>query len=366
MIVSRIGRYLAVQTLTGIVGAFAVIASVILLIDFVETSRDVGTRTQISSLDVVGMTLLKAPLLLQDTLPFVVLFGVLWAFFSLNRRSELIVLRASGYSIWRMIAPPMVLAALIGLFAMMALNPLGAATNAAFERVREVALNGQTGDVEANTGPIWLRERTTQGYIIIGAERLNPDGVTLERPVFNIYRTQDGAPVLERRIDAQSARLSPSFWIIESAVERRIDTAPLEIATLTLPTAIGRQALFERARTPGGVSFWRLPSVISSANEAGLSVRAYQLQWHSLLALPLVLMASALIAIAATLRLVRLGGAAAFALTGGAAGFLLYFSQELLISLGQAGTLSAFSAAWSTPILFSLAALYYIATTEDG
>ena len=61
---------------------------------------------------------------------------------------------------------------------------------------------------------------------------------------------------------------------------------------------------------------------------------AYELRWHGLLAQPLMLVAAALMGIAATLRLHRLGGAAGFAAAGAIAGFILYFSQELMLGLG--------------------------------
>jgi lipopolysaccharide export system permease protein len=135
---------------------------------------------------------------------------------------------------------------------------------------------------------------------------------------------------------------------------------------VTIPTLINRQALFERARSPDGVSVWDLPGLIASASEAGLATERYQLRLHRLLALPLTLLAATLIAAAATLRLHRLGGAAAFALAGGLAGFLMFFLQEVLGSLGATGALPPATAAWAAPALTALLAMSYIASTEDG
>ena len=42
--IGRLWRYLFIQTLIGLIGAAVIITAVILLIDFVETSRDIGTR----------------------------------------------------------------------------------------------------------------------------------------------------------------------------------------------------------------------------------------------------------------------------------------------------------------------------------
>ena len=185
--ITRLYRYLLVQTLLGVAAATAVIASVVLLVDFVETSRDIATRADISALTALHLSLLKAPLLLQETLPFIVLFGVLWTFFRLNRRSELIVMRASGYSGWRILAPAGMLAVLIGLAGSALLNPAGAAGNAQFELMRERILEGRTGETRVGEGPVWLREATPDGFRIITAAGLDAEAASIDRPLFRFY-----------------------------------------------------------------------------------------------------------------------------------------------------------------------------------
>lgn len=359
-------RYLLWQAFLGMAGAAIVVIAVILLIDFVETSRDIATRVDISPADAALFSLLKLPLLLQDTLPFIVLFGVLWTFFRLNRRSELIVMRASGVSVWSIMAPVVALALATGLAGSLLLNPLGAASNAQFEARRAALFENRPVD-EISGARVWLREVRDDQIVVIAAQGI--DDARLINPVFRVYNpgsTGSGQPVLEQQIQASQARLSGGFWLLSDAVEYRPESTASELGDISLPTTIGQEALFERTRSVQGVSFWRLPDVIVSAREAGLSTRTYEIRWQSLLAQPLLLAAAALMAIAATLRLTRLGGAAGFALAGGMGGFLLYFLQRMLTGLGSAGSLDTVSAAWSAPALFALTALLYIAVTEDG
>lgn len=363
---NRLWRYIFLQSLTGILAAAGVIVAVILLIDYVETSRDIATRADINALEAFQLTLLKAPLLVQETTPFIVLFGVLFTFFRLSRRSELIVMRASGYSAWRIVAPAAVLCVLIGAASATLLNPVGARTNAQFEQIRERILDGEVGDAPRSTGQVWLREPNAEGFIVITAERVEPSDATLVRPVFRQYRLANDAPDLERLVRADEARLVSGFWQLSGAVEALAGEAERPVGALGLPTRIQPQALFERARSPGAISFWDLPAVIASAKAAGLSSRPYELRLHSLLSQPLLLLAAALIAAAATFRLHRMGGAARFAAAGAVAGFGLYFTQELLLGLGASGALGPVTAAWTSPALFAMAGLFFIALTEDG
>jgi lipopolysaccharide export system permease protein len=354
-----------IQTLRGLTVALMVVGSVIVLVDFVEQTRAIGTRIDVSTFQLLWLTMLKTPSLLEATLPFVMLFGVLSALFSLSRRSELIVMRSSGMSAWRILAAPMVLSLLIGALSATVLNPLGAAGNAAFERQRDALMDIRRDPNQAN--PVWLRETNQLGFTVIAAQALEEDSRQLRSPSFLFYSLNEtGASKFDRRIDAASAILQDGYWELEDAVEHTLDNPALSVGVATIPTSINRQALFERSRSAEGLSVWDLPSLITSAEEAGLATEKYQLRYHSLLVFPLSLLASTLIAAAATLRLHRLGGAAAFAVAGGIAGFITYFFQELLGSFGTTGALPPLTAAWTAPILTALLALIYIASTEDG
>jgi len=364
-------RYMLVQTLYGLALAAGIISGVILLVDFVEQTRAIGTRVDVSTAELMGLTLLKAPSLLETTLPFMFLFGVLTSMFRLNRRSELVVMRGSGMSAWRILAAPMILSIIVGLLGAMVLNPLGAAGNAAFEHQRDTLMNVQRDPTAAQ--PVWLREVNVDGFTVISAEALSENDQEIQNAAFLYFGLgENGVPTLARRIDAPLALLRENsdtgerYWDIQVATERIPDTPATELGQITLPTSINRQALFERARSPDGVSFWDLPQLIESAREAGLATERYELRWQNLLALPLTLLAATLIAAAASMRLHRLGGAAAFALAGGLGGFIMFFLQELLGSIGATGALPPLTAAWAAPALTALLSLIYIASTEDG
>jgi len=362
---SLLNRYMFIQTLRGLGISLMVVGAVIILVDFVELSRSIGTRVDIGAIELLGLTLLKAPSLIETTLPFVFLFGVLTAMFQLSRRSELIIMRCSGMSAWRILNAPIFLAIVIGILSATALNPLGAAGNAAFERQRDELMDVRRDPNQEE--PVWLREVNTSGFTVIAAEALVEDIQELKNPAFLFYSiTENGGPRFERRIDADTAQLRDGFWEIQNAIERAADSSSLELGLITLETSINRQALFERSRSPEGLSLWDLPELIESARQAGLATQRYELRLHSLLGFPLTLLAATLIAAGATMRLHRLGGAAAFAISGGIAGFVMFFFQEVLSSFGATGALPPVTAAWAAPALTAMLALIYIASTEDG
>ena len=163
----RIQRYVLVRALWGVAMALAVIAAIILLVDFVAISRDVGVRAKDSSVgQLIGLTLLQSPSVILILFPFAFLFGVLGAFANMNRRSELTAMRAAGVSAWRFTLPAAAAAALVGAFSITALNPVTAAMNDRYERDKAVLMSGYL-----NVAPktVWLRQGSKSQQVIIRA-----------------------------------------------------------------------------------------------------------------------------------------------------------------------------------------------------
>ncbi|MCF6320014.1 MAG: LptF/LptG family permease, partial [Proteobacteria bacterium] len=84
-----------------LVGLFAVIY----LFDTVELIRRASKRGDIPISLILQMGLLKLPEVGQTIFPFAVLFSAMYTFWQLTRQYELIVVRASGFSVWQFLLP---------------------------------------------------------------------------------------------------------------------------------------------------------------------------------------------------------------------------------------------------------------------
>lgn len=136
---SRIQTYILKECLSGLVMVLGLLVLAILLIDVVEQLRTVGGDVAISLLDALRLSLMKLPLLVEQTLPFALLAASMLAYTRLNRRSELSIIRASGLSAWRFLTPVIVLAVALGLMSSLVLNPFAAKLARSFEFERAPA-----------------------------------------------------------------------------------------------------------------------------------------------------------------------------------------------------------------------------------
>lgn len=361
---SRLGRYVIVRVFIGIAIALIGVLASILLIDLVEQMRTVGTRTEISILEALRLTLLKTPMLIEQTLPFIVLAGVMMAMIGLNRSSELVAMRAAGVSAWRFLTPAAFAGIVLGIVTVTLLNPLGAHLYSAFEAERLDALSARPDEQEQ--AGVWIRQGDPDGQVVIHADSVDESGATLLGATFMFFETNQEALRFVRRIRAAEAELRPGFWQLTDLVEATPGGRPVRQAHLAIPTTLDSTELINRFVNPATLSFWELPSFIHEAREAGFAPTRYELKWQSLLAYPLLLATMAGLGAAFSLQLQRLGNLARWGAAGVGIGLFLFFYSQLAGAFAITQSVPAIVAAWSAPLAGMFIALALIAFVEDG
>jgi lipopolysaccharide export system permease protein len=363
---TRIQAYVLWRALLGVGAVLTVVASVVALVDFVELSRTVGGRADIGFFAIVELVILEAPSVMLVLTPFIFLFGVMGAFVALNRRSELVAMRAAGVSAWRFVFPAAFAAAFIGVIVMVALNPAAAALNARFEdRRAALAQNGDSGARQE----LWLRQAEDGNQVVIHARAHDTfRGAIRLKGVSIFIQSADGADQMSysRRIEAAEAILTPGFWRLRNVREATPGAGVVRSEQLMIPSTLDRRTAMEKFVAPSAVGFWDLPGTIRAAELAGYSAAAYDLRLQQLLALPLLLAAMSILAASFSLRLMRLGDLVGLAAAGVALGFGVFFFNQFCGALGATEVIPVSLAAWTTPILALLCGLTLLFWTEDG
>ena len=362
----RIERYVVGRVMGSVGAALAVISSVILLVEFVDLSRSVGVKTDVGIGSLFWLTVLRAPSLIQVLLPFVFLFGGIGAFVGLNRRSELVAMRAAGVSAWRFILPSAATALVIGIAAVTILNPVAASLSARFEAERARLMQNYLGDIPQD---IWLRQGDDRTQIVIHAKtRDTVQGYVRLRGVsLFIYTKQpSGPPVFRQRIEASEARLMPGFWQLKEVREATAGESSVHSDTLSIRSTLDAESAMEHFTSPEAISFWRLPDAIRLTEQAGFSAAGYRLRLFQLTSTPVLFAAMSILAAAFSLRLARLGGLAGLAGAGVALGFILFFFNQFAGALAKASIIPLIAAAWAPTLVALLTGLSLLFFTEDG
>ncbi len=367
---SIVNIYIAKRALRDVLISAAILTSIIMLVDLVEGMREYGSNEIVSTVQIFFITCLKTPKMIEQTIPFIVLFAIMNTLSHFNKRSELIVFRAAGVSVWNFLKPILYVAVFLGVFWAVIFNPIVALSETVQNAfIAEVTLdkNAPNQALRKETQKVWLREGSETGQVVILADSIDPIQNRLINAKFWIYTlSPNNNLTFTHRLDAKVAIWSPNYWQLSDVIENTATGKRSDTKFLSWPTRLSYEDVFEENQKTSSTSFWDLKAEIDKAEKAGFSAIPLRLEFQRLLALPLTLLAMSLIAAAATLHMSRSGGTIRLIITGCVLGFLVYFIDNLIQSFGQSARLNIYMAVWMVPIFVLICAIIYIAKIEDG
>lgn len=300
----------------------------------------------------------------QAMAPFIFLFGSLWMFSQLNRRSELAVMRSAGLSIWRLIGPAALLAAVGGFLLIVVIDPMSARLMAYADKMKSDA-GGQSSSIVRVFGDgIWLRQRDEAETLVINAASFDPALGALQN--VTIWRLSRNS-AFQERIDAPIAVLSGRTIELRDARMKSVGEKLSKRTPLySVPTRLTLADLRENVPAPESMSIWDLPRFIILAEAAGLPTVRYNIRFHDLCSTPLKLAAMVLIAALFSVGPMRSGGMARLVVAAVGCGFLLYIVSEFSAAMGESGIAPAPLAAWTPALVATIVAVSLLMRHEES
>ncbi len=344
----------------------------------------------------VGAYLLNLiPFILNIILPLCSLLAVLITFGALNRTSELTAMKATGISLYRIVAPVLVVATILSALLFVfdetylpnanrrqeaLLSVIKGKPAQTFLRPDRKWMSGQTGNVPSGqTGNASSGQSTSSG------QANNPNSAQAEPTrifyyqffdsnlnVFanlTVFEFQPGTFNLTRRIFASSARWDDKLnnWVFEDGWQRTFageSTTSYQTFTVsTFPEIHERPSYFKKVdRQSEQMSYTELASYIQDLKQSGFDTMRLRVQLNHKLAYPLMTLVLAIIAIPFSLIAGKRGGIAGVGTAIGVA-ICYWIIAGIFENLGDVNSLPAVLAAWSPDLLFAFAGTYLLLRT---
>lgn len=361
-------RYVAFRFLGMVLRVLAIFFAILMMIDAIDQLRR-SSGSDLGLLQALELSAMNVPTTLYLILPLVVMLAAIAMFLALARSSELVVVRAAGQSGLRFLATPVLMAVLMGAFAVGVLNPLVAATSKRYDELWAQKANEGERVLSVSDEGLWLRQGDGTGQTVIHAARATGDGTTLFFASFFRFGL-DGLPV--ERIEARQATLEPGHWVLTGVKRWDLTAANPEVASdqpteaIRLPSDLTAQGIREGFGTPSSIPFWSLPDYIGGLEKAGFTARQYQVWFQMELASPLLFAAMVLLAAGFTMRHARFGQTGKMVLLALLGGFAIFFLRSFAQVLGENGQIPVALAAWSPPLVAMLSSLGLLLHLEDG
>lgn len=346
---------------TSIVGL--AIITIIMLFDLAELVRKGSSKTHIGFSVLLQMLFLKTPALLQQVFPFVILFSSILTLWALNRYQEMTVMKASGISIWQIIAPLIGVVWILGAVDLSVFNPVASQMMLRYEHMDGQYFQKNIESLAISESGLWIREKKGDVQQVFQIAHINPKTQTSQKISVFQFNLQDQ---FLKRIEAKTGRFKGHSFILNDVWQQIPQSMPQHMDRLELPTALSIAVIQNTGATPHSISFWSLPHVSEMLESSGLSGHKYMLHWHSLLARGLWLGIMVILAASCSLRLIRQQKAIAIIGVGALCAFLLYILRDITYALGSAGTLPIILSAWAPVGISALLGVTALLYFEEG
>jgi LPS export ABC transporter permease LptG/LPS export ABC transporter permease LptF len=308
------------------------------------------------------------PFFLYQLAPLAVLIAVLVTFGVLNRNSEIIAMKATGISLYRLVVPVISIAAILAVSLFLFDEFYLPQANKRQDALRNL-IKGKPPQTVSHPEQNWIfgQPKTGEPGRIFYYRFFDPD--RNEFANISVFEFNPSTFALTRRIFAAKAvwDSSTDSWIFQNGWENDIEgdhTSGFNaFTTAAFPEIHEEPAYFNKESLQAQqMNFGQLDRYIGDLRQSGFDTMKLRVAlWHKL-AYPLVAVVMAVLAIPFALSMGRRGSLTGIAVAIGVA--LTYFVVESLFgALGNVNYLPAALAAWSSDILFGLVGGYLLLRT---
>ena len=337
------------------------LATILQMLDLLSRSDDIlaGDGAQIG--DLWRYALLRFPQIASQFSPFTALLAAIFTFVVLNQHSEIIIIKASGWSAFRIILPMTLICALI------------ACLHFAFNETivvdtRAELYNWENNDYAVDTPPAPISTKDTwvaEGNTLIKVEGITYNGRLLLLDNVTQYIRNKNLE-LTSLLHADFAVYREGQWsLFEVKKFNLADHSVTPLENMLWQTQIAPERFLALSVTADHVSLPKLASAIGQLRAEGHNTDDLETSLLQKIVAPLSTVIMPLMAGIAAFGVHRSGTIFARIMICLALGFGFFIANNLFIALGQFGTIPPWIAAWLPMLLFTLTGGFFILFTEE-
>lgn len=358
----KLYRYLAKNLFYNFIAIFAIIFGVIFAIDLMEFSKRFHDFVS-SPLVALSYSALHTISHITSSTGFIALICAIATFFRLNSRNELILIRFSGFSAFRILAVTFFTLAGIGLIYLLIITPISSYSVRKYEKFKMRALNEERSFIISDSG-LWFKDITDDnGLKIVNVSKVQAD----KNMVFNVEvfsYTVDQKFLIN--IMAKTGYIMDGYWqlndvyIVDSNLESR------QLDEYNIPLNISIKELNNSLKDPKTIPFWQLEKVIKLAKESGFSTTIYELYYYNLLIIPIIFGAMAMFGSVLILSPQRNTGLWKRCFIAALFGMIIYFLNNIFKTFALLSALPVWLIVLIPYLVLMLISIYIAALVEES
>ena len=363
-----LGTYLIRQIVWNFFAVLLMVLAIVFMFEVVDLLRRVSDRPDIGWGFVLEMVLMKIPRTMDMVFPFVMMIAAMVTFWRFSKNSEFVIVRAAGVSVWGFLTPILFAVFVIGLINIMLVNPIASKMYEMYETMDYRLKTKNPKAVLFSDKGLWIREAADENHVLVMQAKSvrQKDEDTLYLYDVSILELDRDSQIL-RSVDAFMAVLQNNRFELKEVKVYEAGKERTSVGSVKYKTSITPDRIKENFIDPEAISFWDLPETINFYKKSGFSAVKHQLRYLSLLSSPFLLCAMVLVAAVFALRPNSRRGGVMFLIVGGIiAGFVVYFSSQVIYAFGLNGYIPIDMAIWTPILITALISVSVLLHLEDG
>jgi len=339
-----------------ILGTFMVL---VLVFTLFELLGDI-LRNQTPAVVVAEYLVNVAPYLLYNVAPLVMLLTVLVTFGLMERSNEITAVKATGISIYRVVTPVLVAAAIMAAGLFFADQFYLPHTNKRQEALHN-QIKGKPPQTYLRPDRKWIFGQNNDIYYY---QFFDPDRDQFAN--VTVFQLDPASFAITRRIHAERAHWAENLnrWVYEQGWERSLRTSAIAdyraFDVATFPELSETPAYFKKeVKQYSEMNYEELRRYIHDLQQSGFDVVRLRVQLQKKLSYPVITLVMAILAIPFALTTGKKGTVTGVAVALGIAVFYTVVSR-LFEAMGDLSQLPPALAAWSPDLIFCLLGGYLI------
>jgi len=320
-------RYIAVAVATGTLVALLIVVGLDMFFNVIAQIDNIG-RENYTLMTLVQFVALITPQSMYELFPMAALLGSLMGMGGLSANSELVAMRASGLSIWRIIRSVLQVGVLMLVVAVFVGEVIAPVAERHGQQLRAAAMN--RGISFLSSRGLWVRDEN----LYINARKVLADNTLAELTVYE-FDDEQRLKVVTQAVEAQ---YRDGQWILHDAYQTeftddrvlvRHEEQIARVSTLT-PDLLGIVAL-----KPENMSIRDITQFMSYLEENGLDTRQYRYAFWGRFVTPTATLVMLFISVPFVFGSLRSVSAGQRVFIGMLVGFGFYLLSQVVGQVGQ-------------------------------
>ena len=359
--IKLVQKYIAKKFITYFFQITLSFALLIFFVNLMETLDEVKD-SESPFYAAIFMAFLNIPDFLNDIAPSLVIISAIATFVALSIKSEITIMRISGFSLWNIVQPIMFSAFCLGIFWVIIFGSLSSQMAKQYIKLENKYIKKEVREVIMPKNGIWIRQQNLNKdneEIIIQAKKVYQHNIELHDITLWFFNPDHE---FYKKINATKMILHKGSWSVSGATLNNFQHVNIKLDNFSLPTNLEKNFVqqrilndFENVKL---FTIFELPSLISKLKQSGFNANKFIVYLHSLISKPFLFMSITLIACYFGLNHIRNQNVAIMTFLGIIVGLIFYIVSSILIAFGSSQLIPIFAATWLIVLIcFSIGTL---------